>query len=695
MAGVKISELESAVNINASDVFPIVSENVTKKATIGLLSTGIIPNLPLANGSNSGLVSGGDTDAIKFADGKGVFSGRKIPNGTDLRNFLYSNFPNEQKRGWWYFNQGVGTNISPQPNPPLVFDNMAVLFLFSGQNTPVLQTVGFIIAGIDKNSGKYRLLSYISNEGYKEYVNSEQLTEYLKTTADSGTITTDSNNKIIVKDKSIGVGKLANTQDVPNGVNLNNLTETGIYSLAGNSYVNFPNISGSIRTSVLKVSYISNEADGFPVIQELTTFSADSNVFNINYRIYYHNSWVNWKQIYPVVIDDGSITSAKIANGNVTTAKIANNAVTTEKIADGNITTTKIADNAITTAKISDSNITYAKLAANVIDDINAAQRKDVGVMDDTWAKNLLGFGNCPAALSAVEQANYATITINQSNEQTNTTIDGVKSLPVAYKGYNFIIQSIEQYYINIEIMDAHIEISTGATWRGNTITSFDDGSTYKRFKRGTYRIFPYVRGTSCFISVFPVDYLYGGIMLNTYNGNNLRGLHGSSGYGGFVRWTAGGTATHNIPIFFCTPKFLRNKQVILGNSGFQSSGTIGLVGTNLVLLPADSFWLPLINAGRMPFALPTQSINIVESWLAQMIYTPFNAAVAAGKVVSFPTPSTSHMTIPQTATKEQINSLCATVSGENTPCLLIAANTGGSAPITTYKQCNGIMGII
>ncbi|MDR1974845.1 MAG: hypothetical protein LBQ31_09295 [Bacteroidales bacterium] len=34
MAGVKISELESAVNINTSDVFPIVSKGLTKKASI-------------------------------------------------------------------------------------------------------------------------------------------------------------------------------------------------------------------------------------------------------------------------------------------------------------------------------------------------------------------------------------------------------------------------------------------------------------------------------------------------------------------------------------------------------------------------------------------------------------------------------------------------------------------------------------
>lgn len=76
-------------------------------------------------------------------------------------------------------------------------------------------------------------------------------------------------------------------------------------------------------------------------------------------------------------IEDGSITTAKLANSAVTGAKIANNAVTTAKISDLNVTTgklagdavtaTKIAASAVTTDKIANLAVTSAKIAANSI----------------------------------------------------------------------------------------------------------------------------------------------------------------------------------------------------------------------------------------------------------------------------------------------------------------------------------------
>ncbi|MBB6671682.1 hypothetical protein [Cohnella nanjingensis] len=64
-----------------------------------------------------------------------------------------------------------------------------------------------------------------------------------------------------------------------------------------------------------------------------------------------------------VSINDGGITSAKIADGAIADAKIANGAVTNAKVADGAITNAKIADGAITNAKIVDGQITEGKLA--------------------------------------------------------------------------------------------------------------------------------------------------------------------------------------------------------------------------------------------------------------------------------------------------------------------------------------------
>ena len=63
-----------------------------------------------------------------------------------------------------------------------------------------------------------------------------------------------------------------------------------------------------------------------------------------------------------IIVKDGGVSTAKIADDAVTTAKIASDAVTTTEIADANVTTAKIADSNVTTAKIADSNVTKAKI---------------------------------------------------------------------------------------------------------------------------------------------------------------------------------------------------------------------------------------------------------------------------------------------------------------------------------------------
>jgi len=70
--------------------------------------------------------------------------------------------------------------------------------------------------------------------------------------------------------------------------------------------------------------------------------------------------------IATVDMEDGSVTSLKIANGGVATADIADAAITTGKINDGAVTTGKINDAAVTTAKIADANVTSGKLATDI-----------------------------------------------------------------------------------------------------------------------------------------------------------------------------------------------------------------------------------------------------------------------------------------------------------------------------------------
>ena len=92
-------------------------------------------------------------------------------------------------------------------------------------------------------------------------------------------------------------------------------------------------------------------------------------------KVYYYNGSA-WEEV-GAQVEDGEITTAKIAALAVTAAKIAADAVTTAKILDANVTTAKILDanvttdklasDAVTTVKILDANVTAAKLASTAV----------------------------------------------------------------------------------------------------------------------------------------------------------------------------------------------------------------------------------------------------------------------------------------------------------------------------------------
>ena len=73
------------------------------------------------------------------------------------------------------------------------------------------------------------------------------------------------------------------------------------------------------------------------------------------------------------LIQNGTITNAKIANAAIDSLKVADAAIATAKIADGAITTAKIQDAAITSAKIQDAAITSAKIGYGEIKTANIA----------------------------------------------------------------------------------------------------------------------------------------------------------------------------------------------------------------------------------------------------------------------------------------------------------------------------------
>ena len=78
-------------------------------------------------------------------------------------------------------------------------------------------------------------------------------------------------------------------------------------------------------------------------------------------------TFLNVTKIDSENIQDGGITTAKLATGAVTAAKIASGAVTTAKIATGAVTTAKIASSAVTADKIASSAVTTDKLASSAV----------------------------------------------------------------------------------------------------------------------------------------------------------------------------------------------------------------------------------------------------------------------------------------------------------------------------------------
>ena len=123
-------------------------------------------------------------------------------------------------------------------------------------------------------------------------------------------------------------------------------------------------------------------------------------------KLYLYDNTNNWVEI-GAQIEDGEITTAKIAALAVTAAKIASDAVTTAKILDSNVTTAKIADSAITSAKIADGAIVNA--------DVNASAAIGLGKLADATID--IKTANYPLVLSDKNKF----IKMNSSSNRTIT----------------------------------------------------------------------------------------------------------------------------------------------------------------------------------------------------------------------------------------------------------------------------------
>lgn len=154
-------------------------------------------------------------------------------------------------------------------------------------------------------------------------------------------------------------------------------------------------------------------------------------------------------------INNGAITTNKIANGAVTSDKIANSAVTSDKLSDGSVTTNKIVNgavtsdkivnNAITSDKIANSAVTIAKLDSDVINrfttietDINTIESNISNLQND-----VSDLQNTVADLSSTVDSH--TTSISNIGNTLSSHAGSISNLQLQVSGQGEDITDLEQ----------------------------------------------------------------------------------------------------------------------------------------------------------------------------------------------------------------------------------------------------------
>jgi hypothetical protein len=209
-----------------------------------------------------------------------------------------------------------------------------------------------------------------------------------------------------------------------------------------------------------------------------------------------------------IIVKDGGVTTAKIADDAVTTAKIASSAVTTTEIADNNVTTSKIADSNVTTAKLADSNVTKAKIE-------NVANMKVLG--------NTSGSSAAPQEVSILDQddmsSNRATALATQQlikayvdNNTPSTLLSATKSSQ--NNTVNFDVSGYTLSGSGISESSGTVTITGAGLWM-LTVTGYGDLTS----GGAEWEILFYVDGNvsgSSRIDGLSADSLVGGINFST-----------------------------------------------------------------------------------------------------------------------------------------------------------------------------------
>ena len=186
-----------------------------------------------------------------------------------------------------------------------------------------------------------------------------------------------------------------------------------------------------------------------------------------------------WEMQKPstVSLEDGAVTTQKLADRAVTDAKLADGAVTTPKIADKSVTDAKLADGAVTTPKIADKSVTDAKLADGAV---YGSKIKVGGMRSDAserWSptvivsksgkvtirdKYLYYFPGLDAVyfsltLSGFEDADIASVIGIDMN--VSALINGISLLPKIEVGFpaQFFVQSVSGLSPNSMVSPAYL----------------------------------------------------------------------------------------------------------------------------------------------------------------------------------------------------------------------------------------------
>ena len=184
-----------------------------------------------------------------------------------------------------------------------------------------------------------------------------------------------------------------------------------------------------------------------------------------------------------IIVKDGGVTTAKIADDAVTTTKIADNNVTTAKIADNNVITSKIADSNVTTAKIANNNVTTSKIAnSNIttekIADSNVTKGKIENVANMKVLGNTSGSSAAPQEVSILDE--------DDMESNSNTALATQQSI----KAY---VDSLTEYNLKY----------SGSTGTVSVTNSFSDWDLSSVVGSNRAMVIIELRDSSTFISLF------------------------------------------------------------------------------------------------------------------------------------------------------------------------------------------------